>query len=158
MDSALTNKKISNHIVWVDVAKGIGIFLIFYGHMLYKASNPTIGQLIYSFHVAFFFILSGFVFSKKETNFFGFLKNKIFRIIIPTFIFVTIGLLVAIFAEGIRDPISLVRYFFYYDGTYYWNMPCWFFTTLFFVYLIAYFIPLHKMRVYWKIFLVAIFL
>ena len=71
----------SKRILWVDVAKGIGIFLIVLGHIIKKSPNPEINQAIYSFHVPFFFILSGIVFHRKENiGFWKFLEEKVLRI------------------------------------------------------------------------------
>lgn len=85
-----------NHIVnrggrlpWVDWAKAIGIFLVVLGHM------PGLeGQgLIYMFHMPFFFIISGFLYShvafKKEIH-------KSFRsLIIPYLFFYSILIIIA---------------------------------------------------------------
>lgn len=43
-------------IGWIDIAKGIGIILIVLGH----SSQGIVRQIIYSFHVPLFFILSGY--------------------------------------------------------------------------------------------------
>ena len=44
----------------------------------------------------------------------------------------------------VSDPVTLVKYFFYVDGRYDYNMPAWFFVSLFFIYLFAYFLNLSK--------------
>lgn len=48
-------------IEWIDILKGIAILLVVVGHMEYAegASNPG-KTLIYSFHMALFFMLSGY--------------------------------------------------------------------------------------------------
>ena len=57
---------------WIDATRGLGIILVFYGHVLQKAflpSNEAVGdqfRLIYSFHVPLFFVLSGVVFKPRR--------------------------------------------------------------------------------------------
>ena len=58
-----------NRYSHLDVAKGIGIILVFIGHLL--SHDSYIGLTIYSFHMPLFFIVSG-VFAKtyKDQGFF----------------------------------------------------------------------------------------
>ncbi|MDD3362083.1 MAG: acyltransferase family protein [Hespellia sp.] len=51
----------TDRILWIDMAKGLGVVLVIYGHMLY-ATNLGVNKLIYAFHVPVFFILSGYVY------------------------------------------------------------------------------------------------
>jgi len=52
----------SKRIAYLDVAKGIGILLVMLGHNYVKASVPGMEQFIFSFHMPFFFLLSGMLF------------------------------------------------------------------------------------------------
>ena len=52
-----------NRISYIDIAKGIGIFLVIWGHII--LSGPAY-NIIYAFHMPLFFFLSGFVFSKNK--------------------------------------------------------------------------------------------
>jgi acyltransferase len=66
---------VNDRIEWIDNAKAIGIFLVFYGHYIESLSAVESHtefafeqfKIIYSFHMPLFFILSGF-FSKKQEN------------------------------------------------------------------------------------------
>lgn len=55
-------------VEWVDTAKGLGILLMFYGHVIQsRASAGNLAavdqlRLIYSFHMPLFFVLAGFFF------------------------------------------------------------------------------------------------
>jgi len=49
-------------IAYLDVAKGIGILLVILGHNSIKASVPGMEKFIFSFHMPFFFLLSGMLF------------------------------------------------------------------------------------------------
>jgi fucose 4-O-acetylase-like acetyltransferase len=52
----------SKRIAYLDVAKGLGILLVMLGHNYIKAFLPGLEQLIFSFHMPFFFLLSGMLF------------------------------------------------------------------------------------------------
>ena len=52
----------SKRIAYLDVAKGIGILLVMLGHNYVKASVLWMEQFIFSFHMPFFFLLSGMLF------------------------------------------------------------------------------------------------
>ena len=154
--SNLDNNK--QYFAWIDVAKGLGLFFIFYGHILYEATIPEINQLIYAFHVPFFFILSGFVFSiNSKTSFLDFITKKFARIIVPLTIFTFLSLFTALYIDHLEDKTLLMKWFFYYDGTYPYNMPSWFFITLFCVYLISYFIRLCEHKTWMKVILMLSF-
>jgi polysaccharide biosynthesis protein PslL len=49
-------------IAYLDVAKGIGILLVVLGHNYVRSSVPEMGRFIFSFHMPFFFLLSGMLF------------------------------------------------------------------------------------------------
>ena len=52
----------SKRIAYLDVAKGIGILLVMLGHNYVKASLPGMEKFIFSFHMPFFFLVSGMLF------------------------------------------------------------------------------------------------
>ena len=80
-------------IYWVDIAKGIGIFLVSFGHLRngdgqsvwLPGLDATINS-IYLFHMPFFFFLGGLTFSYGRP-FLSFLKRKVFTLLIPYYIF-----------------------------------------------------------------------
>lgn len=47
----------------IDTVKGIGIFLIVFGHLNLQEPMQTI---IYSFHIPLFFIVSGMLFRREK--------------------------------------------------------------------------------------------
>ena len=49
-----------NRIHYVDAAKAIAIILVIIGHCYWISAIPKLGNLIYSFHMPLFFIVSGF--------------------------------------------------------------------------------------------------
>ena len=47
-------------IEYIDTAKAIAIILVIIGHCYWLGSIPKLGNLIYTFHMSLFFIVSGF--------------------------------------------------------------------------------------------------
>lgn len=73
------------NLKWVDVAKGIGILLVIVGHNNF---NPFLITTIYTFHMPFFFFISGYLYNhgKYKKNFCGFVFKKFNRLVLPYFI------------------------------------------------------------------------
>lgn len=79
-----------NRIAYVDIAKGLAIWLMVIGHM---DISEQIRIYIYSFHMPLFFILSG-LFFKRDRPFLINLKSSIKSILWPYFTFSVINLFV----------------------------------------------------------------
>lgn len=61
------NNKIQySRIEWIDIARGITMFLVVIGHTIY---HPLIRGLIFSFHMPLFFIFSGALMSFSSNYF-----------------------------------------------------------------------------------------
>ncbi len=67
-----------NRVVWVDVARGVGLLLVIIGHL----RLPYAAAWVYTFHMPLFFFLSGCVYRQPD-SFKAFLKKKIPRLFIP---------------------------------------------------------------------------
>lgn len=77
----------SKRLSHIDIAKGIAMIFIVFGHSLVYTPNVyMIYKYIYSFHVVLFFILSGFTYSNKKSIKL-FVKDKFKSLMIPYFIF-----------------------------------------------------------------------
>jgi fucose 4-O-acetylase-like acetyltransferase len=82
-----------NRINWVDYAKGIGIILVVYGHVIRGLYGSGIinkdfyyysDTFVYSFHMPLFFILSGYFFPHSiKKRWATFTTNKIQTLIYP---------------------------------------------------------------------------
>lgn len=84
-------------ISWLDIAKGIGIYFIILGHTLSDPSVPGCGTLheyLYSFHVPFFFILSGLTAKCGQNEFSGFLIKKLKTLFIPYLVFGILSIII----------------------------------------------------------------
>ena len=55
----------SHRIEYLDIAKGIGMILVYIGHCRIPGDNPLF-QWIYSFHMPLFFFISGLLFKRRD--------------------------------------------------------------------------------------------
>lgn len=81
MKNKLFTNDVSSRIPFYDVAKGIGIILVVFGHL---TTNNTISAIIYSFHMPFFFFVSG-VFAKPQIRLKDYLIKNTKRTLVPFF-------------------------------------------------------------------------
>ena len=93
----------------INYIKGIAILLVFIGHAATSSflERPYfyefIVQLIYSFHMPLFFLVSGFLSYKVidmnlKENYFNFVKAKFYRLAVP---FLTISFILVYFLIGL---------------------------------------------------------
>ena len=125
-------------IPWIDTAKGLGVILVFWGHLLYGGSaiGGVINRAIYSFHMPMFFILSGYVLKDDNCSILSFIKAKFKRILLPALIFyiLTYPIFVLEFVLGLDVDLSIKSILyqtFYVTGRCAYNDPIWFFICLF---------------------------
>lgn len=81
----------SQRIGWIDMLKGLGIFLVFLGHLL-TYSQESIVQYIFSFHMPLFFFVSGLFFKHSAANS-GFYKFFIKTVRVRMVPYVSFGVL-----------------------------------------------------------------
>lgn len=82
---------------YLDIAKGIAIFLVVIGHVPDSFDAPFYRIVLYTFHMPLFFMVSGAV-TKRHShiekynlkNFLEFLKKNFFAIVVPYLIFALI--------------------------------------------------------------------
>lgn len=131
---------------WVDVARGIGIILVIYGHTLGSSGHR---YLIYSFHMPLFFFLSGLVFRSREgESYKQSLVKDIKRIMIPYFIFAFASLILwfiilppegqnlnSIFKQLIGIIYGNASHGYLAINTVLWFLPCLFITKQIFWFL-----------------------
>lgn len=126
-------------ILWIDILRGIAMFLVVYGH---TSQNAEIKKYIYAFHMPLFFIISGMtnIFEKEMTTK-EFMLKKVKTLIIPYFL-LNLLMLPLTYING---NIGAVKKFTITEltiGTFYSNNlgsydapsnATWFITTLFLV-------------------------
>ena len=129
-----------NRYSHLDVAKGIGIILVFIGHLL--SHDSYIGLTIYSFHMPLFFILSG-VFAKtyKDQGFLTYIKKNIVHLLIPFAVFTLVGVAVTFSVSEWRGALNIydLKNILYSSQPESWHMgQLWFLVSLFVVKIIFY--------------------
>ena len=133
---------LKQRINWIDWAKVFAIYLVVLGHLLSKTGREGyIFNFIYSFHMPFFFFISGYLFTIKENNFRSFLKGSIRSLLVPYVLLNLIGnfFLIPTWVLAKQWPIDQLFYFITADGRGEPG-PTWFLVCLFQVRLLSYFI------------------
>lgn len=133
----------------LDIAKGIGMYLVILAH---TCSKSNVVNLIYLFHMPLFFFVSGMItyYSNKEIAFKDFFKKKIKSLIVPyLFFFIFSFLYWYIIERKIRNQINIsaldvfLNIFIckadeslYLHNVVLWFLPCMFVTEMLFYYII----------------------
>ena len=86
----------------LDILKGIGIVLVILGHQ-----NLPIGHFIYSFHMPLFFLISGYLYYKKEIK--ESLVKDFRRLIIPYFIGCVFVVSQDVFFAFLKHDLSYIK-------------------------------------------------
>lgn len=89
-----TNVPAAKRLDWLDIAKGIAIFLVVVGHTV---DHGTIRHLIFSFHMPLFFILAGFTLRPKPWK--VVLTSSAKRLLLPYVLVVSVNLLPTVLAS-----------------------------------------------------------
>ena len=145
-----------DRIDWVDMARGVGIFLVVLGHV---AKLPNfIGLYIYTFHLPLFFLLSGYLFNPaKYTGFRAFITSRAQRLVFPYVLFSVLSFfffLLLNWRSVIGSGLLSSQLYYFFGGLIFavrgtawtehsgalWFLACLFFTEIFF-YLI-----IHKIK------------
>lgn len=127
-------------ISWIDVARGIGILLVLYGHAL---NGNSYRHIIYAFHMPLFFFLSGIVYHhKRQEHFLPFLKKNIKAILLPYLLFAFLTYVLWMINRGQIPPVSHMIQHTYgvlygnssnlFFNTILWFLPCLFATRVLF--------------------------
>lgn len=97
-------------IKWIDASKGLGVLAVAMGHILIVSNQYTLERvlmyLIYSFHMPFFFILSGFTLDCNKPSK-KFLQSRIGKIGIPYLFLCFMDFIVMYIKEGQRYVASI---------------------------------------------------
>jgi fucose 4-O-acetylase-like acetyltransferase len=163
---------------WVDYAKGIGILLVVYGHVLSGIKNNGLDispiffyysdNLVYSFHMPLFFFLSGlfvvhsFIKTMRITPFvLGKIKVIAYPYFIWSFIQVSIQILMSSYTNDVKEISDLI-YIFYKPQEQFWFLYVLFFLSVLYAILYAllrnvYLILLISIIVYFSKFGIPIF-
>lgn len=138
-----------DRILWIDSLRAIGIFFVVLIHTG-RIHNPLILNYIKSFFIPLFFFISGIVANKQsyQTSLKEFIKNISQRLLIPYLFFSLTSYFIWLFIlRYFKDiPFKPLRYLIgiiYSSGSGNWlsfNISLWFFTCLFIVQIITFFL------------------
>jgi acyltransferase len=102
-------------IPWVDVAKALGIVLVFHGHFVQwfipLGVEAAAAQMkwIYAFHMPMFFMLVGFVYKDRAIPFDAFIKRQLRTRLVPAWIFNIVGMFAWIATQYARGANGWVQ-------------------------------------------------
>lgn len=141
MSEKAVNAQQDRRIGWLDIARGIGVLLVLWGHIFRYGGRPSI--VIFSFHMPLFYMISGYLFSpEKESDFTSFVRKRARSLLLPYLISCLLGLLVTLSVPSWRAELSLETIF---NDVFYLGAPnclhvgqVWFFLCLFFVEITAF--------------------
>ena len=95
----------NNRKCWLDIAKGIAIFLMVIGH----TSIPSVvSNFVYAFHMPLFFIASGLASDYDRHTWGGYVKHKSYTIMLPFLSYSVIVILLQ-YSIGIFDVTNLLK-------------------------------------------------
>lgn len=129
----------SQRIVSIDIAKGLGILLVVLAHNSLGSFAPFLHQLIYAFHMPMFFFLSGLFFN-PESGLGGLLKKRFNGLLLPYFFTIFLIYFFEIFLGkmGLEIAWSRILKSFYANGFYLDWTVMWFLPALFVMNLAAF--------------------
>lgn len=129
MLSFITSNIENSRIIWLDVAKGIVIFLMVMGH---TGLPDVLTNWIFSFHMPFFFFMSGFLYKvERHPNLLLFLLKRSRQLIIPYLFFSVIIMITKnniLMSEEGTDYYAIL--FHGWDSFAIWFIPVLFFTEM----------------------------
>ncbi len=134
----------SKRIPYIDTVKGIGIILVILGHT-YQVPQ-LLHDVVYSFHMPLFFVVSGYVYNETKYNQYSikdYLLKRTKDYLIPyyVFAFINLGLVIAWNTLLLHTSISAGKIWSYFCGILYCYSdmlhmpnctPIWFLMSLFF--------------------------
>ncbi|MBR3149652.1 MAG: acyltransferase family protein [Eubacterium sp.] len=136
MATQLNVKKPQKRFDFLDASKGLGIMLVVLGHLVYLYSPLDLS--IYSFHMPFFFLVSGACTKVEGISFKDYFIKKFKRLFLAYVYIFIVGTIVTYATPILENPESvkdLIHGFFYRAGVVYvgvtWFLQCLFFVSLF---------------------------
>ncbi|MBQ8279101.1 MAG: acyltransferase family protein [Roseburia sp.] len=130
----------TKRISYIDMAKGIGIILVVFGHTSFPSRNLT--DWINSFHMPLFFLLSGMLLSHNhatEQSMSSFIRKKAKGILIPYLTFSVLSILFAAVLDSATFrtylPNALTQSVVFYGISVLWFLPALFFGEVIFLFI-----------------------
>ncbi len=134
-------KKSGTRLEWIDVAKGIGMFLVIWEHATY-ADFPPLNHVFVSFVMPMYFLLAGLTYNNKKyrQDLRGFLSSRGRQFMIPYVILMGLWIAMAALIPGTTEQGAgeLVFWFVYGAGPptgspHLWFLPMMYLAMIIFV-------------------------
>ena len=149
-------KEVKKRIEFVDIAKGIGIMLVCFGH---SGAEDAVISWIGGFIVPLFFILSGYMYRDKGISIKADLWNKTRKLLKPYLFFSVILLIIykrfawndivgVFYSRYCLYPFHSPENIFFMQAT---NSPMWFLTAMLAAYPLFYLIIKNERRAPWVV-------
>ena len=139
----MQSSQLAGRIAFIDVAKVIVTFLVVFGHLYSPEDESILRRYIYTFHMPFFFYISG-MFHKfpQESTPFANVGKYIRTILVPTCFFIAVFILLipplfSIIDNGdsyfvaLAQAVQIQLAEFLSNTHLYYNQVCWFLICLF---------------------------
>ncbi|WP_163271618.1 acyltransferase family protein [Dysgonomonas sp. 511] len=145
-------------INWVDWAKVITIILVVFGHCSFWGEAVFFQNLVYSFHVPLFFLLSGYL-HKDSSDFKSYISKNVKSLVVP-YLLLNILVLCCVILPGMILHNNFMHFEYYITCILigYGHAPagpCWFLVCLFLVKIYAYAILKSKLPLQIAVMVVA---
>lgn len=116
-------------IAYLDVARGLAMFGVIYGHVLSR--NTGLGKWIYSWHMPIFFLITAILLSRKtewkQMTYRDLFVKDMKSIMYPYLVFNFIEVITMCFASSVREALKGLFHFCVFDGL----QALWFLSALF---------------------------
>lgn len=133
----------------IDIAKGIGIITVVWGHM---AQACPIREEIYLFHMPLFFMLSGYFYKDGNSSFIDVLKKRIQSYLVPYIIFFILCISLFVLLYAVTGRMKLVHLSpGIFINPYGVVTPFWFLLSLFEVHIGYYLIHRYVKKELWRL-------
>ena len=115
----------NERLIWLDIAKGIAILLMVFGHSTIPAA---ISDFIWAFHMPLFFIASGYTTNWDKHTLGYFATHKAKAILLPFLIY---SLILLLLSHVSSEPVSLGNFLSYgWISWALWFVPVLYFATI----------------------------
>jgi acyltransferase len=136
MHSKTHENTTTKRIPWIDIARGIAIILVIYGHLF---NTDQKRYLIYAFHMPLFFFISGLVFKQVTAKPLLVIALRYFRqLMVPFYIYAILTYFFALISQTAGFSLSGAAYQLFgiiygsgSDGMLGYNVVLWFLPCLF---------------------------
>ncbi len=131
-----TNVRTVKRVHWIDIARGIGIILVLYGHLFV---SDKYNYLIFAFHMPLFFFISGLVFKPTAKPLAEITIKYVRQLLIPYYLFAILTYGFALISQtagdvsggGIAYQLFGILYGNGNNGMLGYNVVLWFLPCLF---------------------------